>query len=579
MKNITYEHRSSLPFQLITKDHQLYLMLKIVGDDPPCKVTCHYSDPSEADYAKTGERTFYLKSCGMESRSFSSNITYYFISISLTTHKLRYYFTCEIEGTIFCIDERGIYQNRDEDTIRGFFVNYVYYDDKYDLPQSMKNRIWYQIFPDRFCNDTYISMDYPDLRDDKYRRYEFGGTLRGIESRLAYIKNLGCSGIYLNPIFYAHSVHKYDTIDYYRIDPLFGSEEDFRSLVDTCHQMGIKVMLDGVYNHGSHLSPQFLNLIEKGESSPYKDWFLLQDKSTYDVHAQYEQAKNHPYEVFGFVSSMPKWNTQNKEVQEYLIQSAEQWTRDYNIDAWRLDVPDEVNDQFLREYKKRLESVNREVYIIGEIWSDPSHWLQGDMFHGVMNYTLYYAIRDYVSEKSTVTQFVEQLKKYYYETPLKIQEGMFNFCGNHDLPRITHFCQYNIKKTLLTYAISLFMPGNFSCYYGDEIFMEGEADPANRGVFPWGQELQEKEEYLILKKLFHIYNTYSRSHLEITDIRIEGTLIFIQRRTENRKNTLVFNAGSSQKIIEGSSDITTGRDVTCGVSLGMYEFAYMQEWK
>ncbi|MFA7109792.1 MAG: alpha-amylase family glycosyl hydrolase, partial [Sphaerochaetaceae bacterium] len=315
----------------------------------------------------------------------------------------------------------------------------------------------------------------------------------------------------------------------------------------------------------------------KGDKSKYYNWFILQDKDTYNLNLKYNESKNHSYEVFGFVSSMPKWNTKNPEVMDYLINSAIKWTREYKIDAWRLDVPDEINDNFLRKFTTALKNENPQIYIIGEIWSDPMHWLSGDMFSGVMNYTLYFIVRDFVSETIDGKQFCNRLLEYYAMTPLPIQEGMFNFCGNHDLPRIMHFCNGNKKKVILAFAIILAMPGNSNCYYGDEIFLEGIADPCNRGVFPWGKELICDENNKVIKELFEYYHRYSRNNLKIKNVKVCSGVLEIVTKNSEGVNKIMVNIEEKEKIVSYNNCITSGKHVGAKISLSKFEFIIVRK--
>ncbi|MFA7109304.1 MAG: glycoside hydrolase family 13 protein [Sphaerochaetaceae bacterium] len=573
MNDLQLEHKSCLPYQFITEDKWIYLMIKDYKKFEIKNLICCYSEPSEVINYENGEKKFYIKQEKIQRKVIGENVIYYYFKFRLISPKLRYYFTFSFDNKNYCLDERGVFENSDENLIRGFFINYCFFDKKYVIQSDHQNLLWYQIFPDRFSNSNYDKNDYPDLRQEKYRDYFFGGDFKGIINKIKYIKSLGFHGIYLNPIFQSNSVHRYDTINYYKIDKKLGNEEDFKHLCEACHSSGLKVMLDGVYNHCSNESEQFLDVLKNGKRSKYYNWFIIQDKDTYSLNLKYEKTKDHPYEVFGFLPIMPKWNTQNQEVQEFLISSAAEWTKKYNIDAWRLDVADEISDDFLRKYTLTLKNINPKIYIIGEIWSNPLHWLSGDIFNGVMNYTLYYIVRDFISEKIDNNQFCNRLIEYCSEIPLPIQAEMFNFCGNHDLPRIMYLCNNNKLKVLLALTITLILPGNYSCYYGNEIFLTGAADPCNRGVFPWGEEENRDKYQLIFCELLKYYNRHSRRNLMLENIEIKAEIMKLTTKDDEGSNELIVNLGEQEKSFHLKECITTGTFEKDEVILKKFEFA------
>jgi len=573
MSYLQVEHKSCLPFQFITEDKWIYLMIKEYGKKELKNLVCCYSDPSEVVNYVNGEKKFFIKEEKPSRKVFGENVVYYYFRFKLISPKLRYYFTFKMNNKTFCLDERGVLETLNENLIRGFFIDFCFFDKKYKVQRENQNLLWYQIFPDRFANSNYKEKDYPDLRKAEFSNYFFNGDLKGIISKLDYIKSLGFHGIYLNPIFQSNSVHRYDTINYCQIDKKLGNEKNFKDLCEACHASGLKIMLDGVYNHCSSESEQFQDVLKNGKKSKYYNWFIIQDKDTYSLNLKYEKTKSHPYEVFGFLPIMPKWNTQNQGVQEFLISSAAKWTQKYNIDAWRLDVADEISDDFLRKYTLRLKSINPKIYIIGEIWSNPLRWLSGDMFNGVMNYTLYYIVRDFIMEKIDNNQFCSRLIEYCSEIPLPIQAEMFNFCGNHDLPRIMYLCNNDKTKVLLALTITLIMPGNYNCYYGEEIFLTGAADPCNRGVFPWGKEEKRDKYQIIFCELLNYYKRYSRKNLMFEKVEIKDDIMKLTTKDDEGSNELFVNLGNIEKCLPFKQCITTGNCGKGEIVLKSFDFA------
>lgn len=211
----------------------------------------------------------------------------------------------------------------------------------------------------------------------------------GIIEKLPYLHDLGITLIYLTPIFASRSNHKYDTIDYYKIDPSFGTLEQFRELVDQAHKLQIRILLDAVFNHTSDEFFAFHDVIQHGEQSAYKDWFFTE---SYPLVQQ--PVPN--YETFGVhIVSMPKLNTQHREAADYMIDVAKYWIQETNIDGWRLDVANEIDHAFWRRFRSEIKAMGKELLIVGEVMHLASAWLRGDQFDGVMNYPLRDALVDF----------------------------------------------------------------------------------------------------------------------------------------------------------------------------------------
>ncbi|GIQ62169.1 hypothetical protein PACILC2_07370 [Paenibacillus cisolokensis] len=207
--------------------------------------------------------------------------------------------------------------------------------------------------------------------------------------RLDYLTELGVNAIYFTPVFEATTNHKYDTSDYFRVDPHFGTNETLKTLVRECHARGIRVLLDAVFNHSGRQFAPFVDVIEKGEESLYKDWFHVR-KWPLRIEDGVPT-----YETFAFEPIMPKLNTSNPEVRDYLLKVASYWMDEIGIDGWRLDVANEVDHQFWREFRQTVKKANPDAYILGEIMHDAMPWLQGDQFDAVMNYPFTNTVIDF----------------------------------------------------------------------------------------------------------------------------------------------------------------------------------------
>lgn len=368
----------------------------------------------------------------------------------------------------------------------------------YPVPAWVKDAIFYQIFPDRFAKSEKHKAPgtHQPWGNAPTENNIFGGNLRGIEERLDYIADLGFNAIYLCPIFKSNSNHRYHTYDYFAIDPILGTEEDFDSLVKACRKKKIRLILDGVFNHCSRGFFEFNSLLEQGQESPYIDWFVV---DSFPICA-YDAKPN--YRCWWNLPALPKFNTNNPEVREMLFSVAEYWSKK-GIDGWRLDVPNEINDDsFWQEFRARVKKINPEAYIVGEIWDPPSRWLQGDQFDGVMNYPLRRQLLDFLLKDSNKDNhaFCNLLNESFLSNSFGVP---MNLMGSHDTRRLVSQEGINKNSLELLWTLLFFLPGCISVYYGDEIALEGGKDPDNRRCFPWDslKNLQKSSFSLFFKKL------------------------------------------------------------------------------
>ena len=359
-------------------------------------------------------------------------------------------------------------------------------------PDWVNDTVWYQIFPDRFCNGT------PEKNTEEILAWRsgpvtnaqrFGGNLAGIRQRLDYLQDLGINGIYLNPILKAESNHKYDTTDYEKIDPAFGDEKEFALLVKEAHELGIHVMVDAVFNHCGRKFAPWVDVLEKGKDSPYADWFMINDWTELRRKADTRDGR---FYSFAFADGMPKLNTNNEKVQEYFCALCESWIRDYDIDGIRFDVGNEISHSFLKKMRKRVKALKPEVYLLGEIWHDASQWLAGDEYDSVMNYPLMSGIHDFfIDKKRTGKDFEYMINRCYTMYMQQCNNVLFNLLDSHDTERLMNrFHDLDIFYQQL--ALLFTMPGSPCIYYGTEIAMEGGFDPDCRRCMPW-EELDKEE--------------------------------------------------------------------------------------
>lgn len=463
---------------------------------------------------------------------------YWLAAVTPDHRRLRYGFMLEDENNVLFYSEKGF--STDEPKDAGFYFCFPFLNkiDVFSPPAWVNDTVWYQIFPERFGNgDPGNDPDgaLPWGSTDPTPKNFFGGDFQGVIDHLDYLEDLGISGIYFTPIFKAHSNHKYDTIDYMEIDPQFGDKEKFRELVEKCHDRGIRVMLDAVFNHSGFYFPQFQDVVKKGEKSPYKDWFHLHD---FPVKTEYPAN----YDTFAYVPAMPKLNTENEEVKKYLLDVAQYWIEEFDIDGWRLDVANEVDHSFWREFRNAVKAVKPDAYILGEIWHDSMPWLQGDQFDAVMNYPLTTAVTEYFAKENiTASAFANSLTSVRNLYPETVNNVQFNLLGSHDTPRILTLSNDNKDKVKLQMVVQFTMPGTPCIYYGDEIAMTGGQDPGCRKCMIWDEEEQDKDMLSFVKKIIRLRNEHKI-------FRTNDRLLFLEANDE--EDVIVYRIyGDSKEVL------------------------------
>ncbi|NPC91720.1 alpha-glycosidase [Bacillus sp. WMMC1349] len=476
---------------------------------------------------------------------------YWFAEVKPPYHRLQYAFV--VRGT----DEKEVfygssgvypYHQKTLANINFYFkVPFVHEVDTFKAPEWVKSTVWYQIFPERFANGRddlspegtlpWGSKD-PDIDDF------FGGDLQGIIDKLDYLEDLGVNGIYLNPIFSAPTNHKYDTLDYYSIDPHFGDEEIFRTLVKQFHKRGMKIMLDAVFNHIGSASPQWQDIVKNGESSRFKDWF----------HIHSFPVKENNYDTFAFTPEMPKLNTANPEVQSYLLDIALYWIREFDIDGWRLDVANEVDHAFWKKFHQVVLAEKPDLYILGEIWHQSDPWLKGDEFHAVMNYPFTEPMLEYFADQVIpASQMVHRLNGHLLSGMEQVNEVMFNLLDSHDTKRLLTRCQHNKKKAQSLLAFMFAQKGSPCIYYGTEIGLSGENDPLCRKCMEWDEAKQDQEMLSFMKRLIALRKqeneVFTHGALVWNQIDDQADFISFSRVTDKKRLIYFFNQGKQDRYI------------------------------
>ncbi len=458
------------------------------------------------------------------------------------------------------------------------------YDRDFRVPAWMHDGVMYQIFVDRFCDGgapllskksglvTHLRWDelpneYSNQAVGSNLGHDFfGGNLHGVMEKLPYLKKLGVTVLYLNPIFEAQSNHKYDTGDYTRVDPTFGVNADFERLCRAARAYGIRVMLDGVFSHTGDNSVYFnryglYNALGayQSEDSPYAPWYKF-------------QRFPEEYDCWWGVKTLPEVDENCPSFRDFIIHDensvVSQWIR-RGASGWRLDVADELPDDFICQLRARVKEEDPEAAVLGEVWEDASNkvaygrlrsYALGRSLDSVMNYPLRAALLDFFTGKGTSDDFARRVNSLKENYPPQMFYALMNLVGSHDRARVLNVLagrsgedmpkeawrgltldapRYEMakKRLMALFALVCALPGMPCVYYGDEAGMQGAGDPYNRGAYPWGHEDQELVQYyertIARRKAEPLWR---RGEMDL--LAPHPDVLFVVRRVENGRDAL-----------------------------------------
>ena len=478
---------------------------------------------------------------------------FYEVKLTLEDTRLAYVFYVNDGEKSYYFSEDGATESYDF-TI-GFYNFFQYpYINEADIHRCvpwMKTAVFYQIFVDRFYmadekkDKSYINCKWGDIPNPKTFA---GGDLRGIIEKLDYIKGIGCNAIYLTPVFCSISNHKYDISDYYNVDSQFGTNEDLKELVDTAHKKGMKVVLDAVFNHCSDRMMQFCDVMEKGTESKFFDWFVIKGDTV--------DQKKMNYETFAACEYMPKLNTSNKEVQEFLLNIGTHYITEYDIDGWRLDVSDEISHHFWRVFRERIKDVKPDAVIIGENWHDANNYLRGDQYDSIMNYAFTKACLDYFAfGTKNAKEMAWKLNEILMRNTDAVNDMMLNLLDSHDTHRFFKEVGKDRFKMKAALALLFLFKGAPCMFYGTEILTEGGYDPDCRRCMDWEKTTMDgeyRDVFELIKILSDIRKdkAYAEGKISI----YEKSNVFILTNTGmNNEIKLYINNTSKIQVVDAVS--------------------------
>lgn len=431
-------------------------------------------------------------------------------------------------------------------------------------PDWVKDAVFYQIFPDRFArSERVVKPANLEPWDTPPTPMGFkGGDLIGVVEHLDYLVDLGITAIYFNPIFQSASNHRYHTHDYYQVDPLLGGNAALATLLKAAHERGISVVLDGVFNHASRGFFQFNHLLECGSQSPYIDWFFVNE---FPLNA-YDHTQTPNYGAWVGLHALPKFNTDNPLVREYIFDIATYWIK-FGIDGWRLDVPFEIDDDaFWQEFHDRVKAVNPEAYIVGEIWHEAQRWLQGDQFDAVMNYIFTRAGIAFFGAQSlaplhpgggypmlkplSAAGFAEAIEASLKLYDWEVTSAQLNLLSSHDTPRFLTLAGEDKTALKLATLCQMTLPGAPCVYYGDEIGLTGGYEPASRGGMPWDRAAWDLDLHSFVRAAIQLRkeHTVLRRGTYRTLLAQDDQVAY-ERAHQGQRVMVVFNAATSAAVI------------------------------
>lgn len=435
--------------------------------------------------------------------------------------------------------------------------------DRLIIPEWTKDAIVYNIFPDSFADGK--------RKISGNSKVGLGGTLRGIAENLDYIASMGFNCIYMNPIFKAESYHRYDTLDYYEIDPQMGTKDDLKAMVQKAHSMGIRVILDGVFNHVSSSHDMFRDVLQRGRDSEYYTCFYqLPENPRIPESGEYPE-----YTCFSYVSNMPKTNTANPHLRQYFCDVGTYWIKEFDIDGWRLDVANELDDGFLRAFRTAVKAAKPDALIVGEVWENAAHYLNGDMLDSAMNYDFRRYCRRFFAEKTVSAEVfdtnISTLLLRYRENALYAQ---LNLLDSHDVSRYLTLCGENTDKMELSVLLQMTFPGMPCVFYGDEKGLCGTTESEYRQAMAWGKKhpLEDTYRSLIALRKEHPALRYGN----FRTIYASGKAYSYSRAWNDKRITVTMNLGDVPIHASERGRLLLKKGENCDI-IGAWEYEVREE--
>ncbi len=539
-------HPSTLPFRQPLARNLMHFRIFTAKDD--CNsVTLYYWKRSEPFPESLNTVTLHIRYTDAYRTEWAGDA-----ALAEEAHYIKYFFKIDFtngEERYYC--EYGF--SREQPQQGCFEVLQANETDVLSVPEWAKGSVYYQIFPERFAAGSSIKPrdDYVAWNAAPTRENFFGGDLEGIKSKLPYLRQLGVECLYMTPVFAGDFNHKYATTDYFHVDPDFGTDDDLISLVEQAHHHGIRVILDGVFNHcGIHFAP-FADVLANGKVSPYCDWFYCKEYPLKIDPKYYECVGDYPY--------MPRLRTANPKVREYILSVMLHWLQTAHIDGWRLDVADELDAATVRYLREKVKAAHPDALLLGETWSDASRMVcEGDQFDSAMNYLFRDAMVDFFAkDRINAQELHNRLSHMLMKYPDVTNLCMYNCLDSHDTARFLTEAGGEKRRLKLAIAFQMLFPGSPALFYGDEVGIAGENDPDCRRTMPWEQPdndlLQWTREMISLRR----HNTAVRlGEYHILQTSIPDVVAF-ERSYNGERIIAVFNRSVLPQTLDFADAVGT----------------------
>lgn len=437
-------------------------------------------------------------------------------------------------------------------------------------PPWVRESVFYQIFPDRFYNGDPKS-DPPGVRpwgEPPTAQSFFGGDLWGVVEKLDYLEDLGVTALYLTPIFRASTNHRYDTEDYFQVAPVLGGNAALRTLVAELHRRGMRIILDGVFNHCGSGHPFFREALAT-PTSPYRDWYVWEEEEP-------------GYSCWAGLPTLPEWNHDHPAVRAYLLSVVRYWLEHYEIDGWRLDTVEYLPPDFVREIYRTVKEVHPEAYVLGEVMGLGTPWFRHRALDGVMHYRLWEAMVHFFAKGDwNAPRFSQYLWHIWRSYPSWANFSSYTLLGSHDKPRFLTLAGGDERRLLLAMAFLFAYPGAPAIYYGDEVGLMGGEDPDCRRCFPWEGVRAADPLRWEVRRLAH----QRREHVELQRgglrfLWAKGWALLLSRAYRGSEVLLALNAGAEEAALPlpaGRFREGEGGELTSGtLRLPPYSFVFLR---
>lgn len=545
MNKFALFHQPESRFAYATADNGLTVILRASADD---NLTVEILYNNKYDFTKK-RSVVIMQRCAVD-----GIFAYYRVKLKFSDARFAYIFRITENDKVYYYSEEGLSTDYNFECAYYTFFQFPYINSVDVMPvvDWTREAVFYQIFVDRFArgnvvkDDSYINTCW----DGEIDRYSFtGGDLCGVREKLPYLKSMGINAIYLTPVFLSPTNHKYNITDYLAVDPQFGGDGELKAFLVSAKKLGIKVVIDTVFNHCDVSHKRFRDVLEKGRKSKYYNCFI--------IDGDYPDVSKGNYAYFADCKYMPKWNTNDAETRKYLIDIALAYLN-IGFDGLRLDVADEISHEMWRQLRKEVKNKFPEALILGEIWHESEQWLKGDQLDGVMNFKLQKILVDYFGlNPITAERASERMNGLLMKNTEQANAMALNFLDNHDTPRFLRFAGGNSDKVLCALCAMIMYPGMPCIFYGTELPLDGGGDPDCRKTFDWTFTDSNEQYAEAYKQIIALKSLRPLCGGEC-EISADGGLLKIARTKDIEKITAYFNtSGKDIKLAQIGETIFT----------------------